>query len=246
MIDERNDRVVMQDTHGHVGATHMRDDHLVTPVDGPIYRSHRRISWSAILVGALVAVGLGFLLNIFGMAIGLSAVTMNSDGTDAIAIGGYLGFVISVVAAMFVAGYASGYLGRLCCPQRNLGILYGFTTWTLAIILSALLMGYVGDYLSTYNTNMSAANPVAAAADAGTSTNGNVVSTEPVTIKTAASSTEPAKSVQVTPSAGNMATAAYLLFALFFLGALASCLGACWGMCCDNRAVYPPCILNTR
>src|SRR5436305_611289 len=94
----------IQDTHG-----------------GTLFKS---ICWTAIFVGALVAVGLGFLLNLFSMAIGLSAVS-NSNGTMAVAIGGFIGLIIGVIVAMVVSGYVAGFLGRLHSQKRNLGILYG-------------------------------------------------------------------------------------------------------------------------
>ncbi len=49
----------------------------------------KRISWSAILIGAIVAVGLGFLLNMFCLAIGLSAFTLDDQGKTVVAVGGW-------------------------------------------------------------------------------------------------------------------------------------------------------------
>jgi hypothetical protein len=69
-----------------------------------------------------VGVGLSFLLNLFSIAIGLSLVTTSKEGIASLAIGGFLGLVISAIAAMFVAGTTSGYLGRSCCAKRNLGV----------------------------------------------------------------------------------------------------------------------------
>jgi len=115
----------------------------------------KRISWSAIFVGALVAVGLSFLLDLFGVAIGLSAFTMSKDGAVVLSGGGLLGVIIGIVASMVVAGYAAGYLGRFYCPQRNLGIVYGFTTWTVALLFSAVVAAQISSYVTSYSKAIS-------------------------------------------------------------------------------------------
>jgi hypothetical protein len=40
------------------------------------------IAWKPIIAGALVAIGFTFLLNIFSVAIGLTAFTTNSEGVE--------------------------------------------------------------------------------------------------------------------------------------------------------------------
>lgn len=183
----------------------------------------KRICWTAIFVGALVGVGLGFLLNLFGIAIGLSAFTVSSTGVLALAIGGVLGIIVAVIVSMLVAGYAAGYLGRVYCPTRNLGILYGFTTWTLALLISAAVAGHVGDYVSAYAQTIAGSNVVLFQ-----NSNGEVTAVN----KTQESNPQ-AKMVTVTPTTPNdLAYGACLLFALFFIGAFSTCVGACWGMTC--------------
>ena len=49
-----------------------------------VINQHSHICWSAIFAGAFVGVGLGFLLHLFGSAIGLSAYSSNSTGAQAI------------------------------------------------------------------------------------------------------------------------------------------------------------------
>lgn len=185
----------------------------------------KRICWSAILVGAFVGVGLGFLLQLFGAAIGLSAFTAQ-DGTIAIATGGLIGFLIGVIASMFVAGYAAGYLGRSWCPQRNLGILYGFTTWTVALLLSALLMGHVGKYVASYTDNLSTSVVIVN----DSQPNHPTVTTDQDEVQAANDQATPV----VTASTRDLAWSAFILFAAFFIGAFSSCLGAHYGMQCKR------------
>src|SRR5829696_1753638 len=85
-------------------------------------------SWKPIIVGALVAIGLSFLLNLFSAAIGLSAYTADTQGMQNVAIGGLIATALGIVVAMFVSGWVAGYLGNPFCEKRHLGALYGFLT----------------------------------------------------------------------------------------------------------------------
>lgn len=192
------------------------------------YHMHafKRISWSAIFVGAFIAVGLSFLLNLFGIALGLSAFAVGKDGSIVLAVGGLLGIIIGVIASMITAGYAAGYLGRLYCPQRNLGIIYGFTTWTVALLLSAVVAAHVGAYISSYSKTIS--NSVFVVHENKTN------ATQRVAEETAAARTNEPKN-QVTTYAKSASCLAFSVFVLFFIGAFASCLGSCWGMSCKRE-----------
>jgi len=167
----------------------------------------KRISWSAIFIGAIVGVGLMFLLNLFGLAIGLSAVSASTGGAYVLATGGLLGIIISIVASTLVAGYAAGYLGRFHCPKRNLGIVYGFASWTVALILTAVIATHLTAYITAYTNAISHSAFVSTA------------------------STE----VKATVSPSGLAWGAFSVFVLFFIGAFSSCLGACLGMHCRRE-----------
>lgn len=178
----------------------------------------KRISWTAVIVGALVGVGLTFLLTLFSIAIGLSAFTAGKGGSPIIAIGGLIGIAIAVIASMVTAGYAAGYLGRLCSPHRNLGILYGFTTWSVSLLLGAAVWGHVGQYTSSFSHAVVGSTIVIE----------NVGSDVKVT---ASDERKPSK-IQATPA--HLACGTYIIFGLFFIGAFSTCFGACWGMTCKR------------
>lgn len=190
------------------------------------HHCHKRISWSAILTGALVGVGLSFLLNLFGVAIGLSAFSMSEHGAASLAIGGLLGLMLSTIIAMYFAGFASGYVGRFYVPKRNMGTLYGFTTWSVAVVLTALLTTHVGSYVDTYSTSV---------------THNSVMVTPaksmPVKMTHASAHEEKQQIIEVSSkeATGGMAIGAFIVFALFFVGALASCFGAHHGMSCRSK-----------
>lgn len=190
----------------------------------------KRISWSAVLVGALIGVGLGFLLNLFSLAIGLTAFNLNQAGTLVLAAGGFIGLIIGVIVSMFVAGYAAGYLGRFYCPQRNLGIVYGFTTWSLALLLAAVLGAQMSSYLSTYSNSISKSvlviSPVSKT-EAATS--------EPVMIKSVSTpNANNQKALTVTAPSNSLTYGAFCVFLLFFIGAVSACVGGCCGMKCKR------------
>lgn len=196
--------------------------------------SHKRISWTAVFVGALTALGLSFLLNLLGIAIGLSAFKTMSNGSVLVAVGGFLGISIGIVISTIVAGYVAGYLGRLYCPERNLGIIYGFTTWVLALSLGAALIGLLSQYVVTYTNSVSrtvVAVPITV----------NQISTPVGTTKisslTKNGQKEAIVEVNVTPT--NLASGALIIFVLFLLGAIFTCVGASWGMYCkkDNDSL---------
>lgn len=202
----------------------MIKESTITTHDHPAYlHSMRRISWSAIFAGALVAIGLGFLLHLFGMAIGITALSMGDDGAYMVTIGGLIGLIVGVIVSMLAAGYAAGYLGRLYCPSRNLGILYGFVTWSLALLLSAILASHASNYVANYTNNLSQTTVVGSGSD-----NSAAVGTT-----TPDRTARPSASVKATPE--TLAWSAFVVFLLFFIGAFSTCVGAMWGMSCQRE-----------
>ena len=190
-----------------------------------IARPH--ICWSAIFAGSFVGVGLGFLLHLFGIAIGLSAYSSSSSGATAVAIGGLLGLLIGVIVAMGTAGFVAGYLGRFHHCYCHGGVIYGFVTWSVALVLSAALVVLLNNYMSFY-TNSLISSPAIAHIDSTNKVSSSTVELDKVVAhKTAA--------VTLT----ELAWIGWIIFTLFFIGAIASCIGACWGMCCKREELNP-------
>lgn len=201
--------------------THIHEEPIV-----PGCRNY--LSWTAIVAGAFVAIGISFLFDLFGMGIGLSAysVTTTQTGANALAFGGYVAMVLAGMIAMFAGGWVSGYIGRPTCIQGCHGILYGFITWCLALILSFILVAYAADFMTfqyraltnsnisnfttTSNTAMPSFSPTGRNA-AGAANTGGGRNTE-VNVNDEQAAKETAKTV-------------LMLFLLFFAGALASAFG---------------------
>ena len=124
---------------------------------------------------------------------------------------------------MFVAGTAAGYLGRSYCIKRNLGVIYGFTTWCLALILTALLTSNLGHFISNYSTLITNPTAIIVTQDRNMpamsqSTHGN---TNIVTVNTQ-------------KATNDLGATSFLMFVLFFIGALAACFGGHYGMVCNE------------
>lgn len=193
---------------------------------GPHFGFFKRISWSAIIAGALVGIGLTFLLNLFSIAIGLSIVKTTTDGMTILAVGGLVGVLIGTIVANFVGGMSAGYLGRPFCPKGNLGVLYGFVTWFLALLLMAMIFSKVGNFVEAYTSFIQ--TPVTVVKIVNNETTPAVSSaiatigkTKPVT-------------VNVQAATNNLGIAATIVFILFWLGAISSCVGGHYGMVCRD------------
>ena len=180
------------------------------------------LHWAAIFAGVFVGVGLGFLLNIFSIAIGLSAYASGPNGATVIAIGGVLGLLIGVIASMGTAGFVAGYLGRFYHCYCHSGVIYGFITWSLALMLSALLILPMTHYVSFYKENLdpNLAPTQITAADVNVSV-------------TSQQNSPPQKMMNANPK--QLVWNSWILFIIFFLGAFSSCIGACYGMRCKKE-----------
>jgi MFS family permease len=179
----------------------------------------RCISWSAIIAGAFVAIGLSFLLNLFSTAIGLSIYKMSPEGVNKLAVGGMLGFAIGIIATMFFAGWVAGYFGRSHCSKKCCGALYGLTTWCVALVLMIILALPFSRFITGYTNYLS-----------NTAVVTTVESTENSTAKKAT------VTVQGEATLDDLSKGAFVLFLMFFLGALASTVGGHAGVsCCYNK-----------
>ncbi|STY28851.1 Uncharacterised protein [Legionella wadsworthii] len=195
------------------------------------YKTHiTRLHWAAIIAGAFVGVGLTFLLNMYSIAIGLSAYSSSPNGATAFTIGGFLGLLIGVIVSMGAAGFIAGYLGRFYNCYCHGGVVYGFITWSLALMLNVLLIMPMTHYVSFYQENL---NPALTPTQ---------VSAADLNVAVTSQQNAPApKNENANPK--HLAAGGWVLFILFFLGAISSCIGAVYGMRCkkeEEGSVAPP------
>lgn len=204
---------------------------VITDVPVTCQIPHHRLSWAAIFAGAFTGLGLGFLLQLFGIAINLSAYHAGSAGAETIAIGGFLGLLVGVLASMGVAGYVSGYLGKFHCTHHHAGAIYGFATWSLALLLAAVLMMPLSHYVNAWNHILA---PQAAASEIMPAPHHEAAMDTGTEKKPANKAETPLSKVTPTTLTGS----SWMLFILFFLGAFASCVGGCIGVGCRKACKH--------
>lgn len=191
---------------------------------------HRpRVCWSAVFAGAFVGAGLGFLLHLFGLAIGLSAYSSSADGATAIAIGGILGMLIGVIVSMGAAGFVAGYLGRFHYSHCHGGVIHGFVTWSIALLLSAIFVIPLTHYITSYTRGLAPGVAVAKTVvqQASDTTEG---------VSSPATNQAKINNKADTPTTREaLSYSSWIVFLLFFVGALSSCVGACYGMDCKHQ-----------
>ncbi|AHM61327.1 hypothetical protein D770_15365 [Flammeovirgaceae bacterium 311] len=133
----------------------------------------KRISWGAIIAGALVAIVVMLLLNLLGIGIGLASVNPaeESNPFSGLGTGALIWWVVSNLIAIFAGGYVAGRLAGI--PLRTTSTLHGILAWSLYTLVSfwilttavGSLISGVGSVLSS--TISSAASGVSAVAKAG-------------------------------------------------------------------------------
>src|SRR5918992_150941 len=102
----------------------------------------KRISWSAVFAGLILALVTQLLLSLLGTGIGLSTVdpaTGETPGTETLSIAAGIWWTISSLIALFIGGWAAAHLAGI--PHRTEGIIHGLLTWGLATLLLVSLIG---------------------------------------------------------------------------------------------------------
>lgn len=179
------------------------------------------ISWSAIFIGAFFIIGLSFLMNMFSASIGLSAFHLSPEGVKTLAIGGFVGMLIATIAIMFFSGWVAGYLGRSKCVSGTCGGVYGFSAWSIALILTILLSAHVGKFVTSLSDFVQ--TPTYSNVTVRADSSAPIVSTNNATN-------------QAVVNSDKVAMSAFALFILFLVGAFSSTIGGHCGLrtCCKK------------
>ncbi|MBD2755348.1 hypothetical protein [Spirosoma validum] len=131
----------------------------------------KRISWSAILAGVLVAIVSQMLLTLLGVGIGLSTIdpVTERNPTAGLGTGSAVWYIVSSLFSLFIGGWIAGRLAS--APRLFDGIIHGILTWCLATLitiyfltttLGSLIGGagrLVGSLVSTAGSAVAAAAP---------------------------------------------------------------------------------------
>jgi hypothetical protein len=119
-----------------------------------------RISWGAILAGGLVAVTVGAMLNVLGLAVGATTIDPEQPGETpgagllGIASGAWLlvANLIGLAAGGWVAARLSG------TADDTDGVLHGLSVWAISFLVSAVLLGNI--VAGTANTAIGGASAI--------------------------------------------------------------------------------------
>ena len=131
----------------------------------------KRISWSAVLAGVLVALVSQILLTLLGVGIGLSTIdpVTEQNPTAGLGTGSAVWYIISSLLSLFIGGWIAGRLAST--PRLFDGIIHGVLTWCLATLLTIYFLTttlgsiiggagrLVGSLVSTAGSAVAAAAP---------------------------------------------------------------------------------------
>lgn len=97
-----------------------------------------RISWQAILAGAVAAIATNLVFTLFFAAIGI---TLTEAGVreNAVGIGALIATMCSVIISLFVGGWVASQL--TAGETEREAVLYGILTWAAVVAMSVFLVG---------------------------------------------------------------------------------------------------------
>ena len=102
----------------------------------------RRISWPAIIAGAVIALAIQFLLAMLGTGIGASTVDPlvngESPSAGAFGMGAAIWWGISSLIALYFGGWIAGRLSGM--PRAADGGLHGLLAWALSLLATVYLV----------------------------------------------------------------------------------------------------------
>lgn len=180
------------------------------------------LCWSAIFIGAFIGLGLGFLLHLYSLAIGLTAFTSSSSGAMTLTIGGLLGLLIGSIVSMGLAGFTTSFLAHV--SHHTMGMIYGFTTWSVALFLAAVMALPLHHFLSSFTTSLM---PVSISTEQ--SNRANVAEEERIKLST------PREEVSQVVTPKTVASTGWVVFILFVIGALSAAFGGCLAVKCHEK-----------
>jgi hypothetical protein len=162
-------------TEGYVSEAYRRPTLAVESTE-----AIKRMSWGAVLAGAVVALSVQLLLSLLGLGIGLATVDPAAGDTPSVTSFGIatgVFYAIVTLLSLFAGGWVAGRLAGM--PVRTDGLLHGLVTWSVAMLLllyvvttsvGALLsgtLGVVGNTLQAAGQGMQAAAGAAAQSQIG-------------------------------------------------------------------------------
>lgn len=96
----------------------------------------KRISWSAVFAGVLIAIVTQMLLTLLGLGIGLATIDPLEESRPmaGLGVGSAIWYIVSSLLSLFIGGWVAGRLAS--APRRFDGIIHGVLTWCLTTLLT--------------------------------------------------------------------------------------------------------------
>lgn len=134
----------------------------------------RRISWGAVLAGAVLALVIQMALSLLGLGIGLGTIDPleEQNPMSGIGIGAAIWWVVTMLVSLYIGGSVAARLAGM--PRRTDGLLHGLLTWSVVTLLTFYMLstavgriiggvtGIAGRALSAAGTGVAAVAPQAA------------------------------------------------------------------------------------
>lgn len=118
---------------------HRTDPYVIDPIRHPL---HTLISWPAVIAGAVVAVAVGAMLNLLGVALGASAFNpYDFDGGDVGEFTAAAGMWMALAnaLALFVGGAVASRAAKYA--DHHKGGLHGLAVWAVSFLLAITIAG---------------------------------------------------------------------------------------------------------
>lgn len=140
-----------------------RSDSVRTEVETTAPRTGWRLSWGAILAGALIVLAVQLVLSLLGAGIGFSMVEPTEGGTPgagSFGMGAGIWWVVTYIVALVAGGYVAARLAAATIPLD--GMLQGIVTWATALMVTIYLLttavgGIIGGAFNVIGGSMSGA-----------------------------------------------------------------------------------------
>ncbi|MCI0704087.1 MAG: hypothetical protein L0241_23765 [Planctomycetia bacterium] len=97
-----------------------------------------RVSWPAILAGAVIALAANLIITFFLMAVGLS-LTEAGVRENAVSTGALIAYLVGIIVSLFIGGWVTSQLTAGETDQE--AILYGILTWAVVVGFSLAVVG---------------------------------------------------------------------------------------------------------
>ena len=99
------------------------------------------ISWGSVFAGAVIAIVVGAMLNLLGLAVGVTATDPGGDGAGpgALTVFGGLWIAVSTIIGLIVGGWVAAR--SAANPDHHDGALHGAAVWAVSFLLALFLTG---------------------------------------------------------------------------------------------------------